>query len=487
MLSQTLADLWSLSTHHVPETSFGLALFTLILTQTQRRRDHRKAAIEAGLKAQTEAKVLESDRADKLAATLRNIEQVTDPLTLQQIVTFGRSLAKNPKPIKYESSFNAPIEPGGEPNILPVIDETEERFLVEQKYYANRFATVPCLPTAVCGPDGFPDDIPEEWYPSLVNGIISTLPARYPAYHNLANADAYGPHDPRMVIQRLTCLADAVEHPYLHVSQHKIAEFIVTAHSDHWSNLPTMIQSLLTPDGERFPNLGAEFLHLAGRGHRLKAYWPNIVQLAVVLGVSESVYRMRHFITEDQKTSLAASYTSLLKYGALNGLGPHRLWHHSLYCTVDSWAFETHDGETVEVGRFEVARDHEKGTLSIDRVLAAAVLAMGVVAPSSPWNPEGGAGHYTMRIVQFLPKVFDSYRLDPRTKRLIKDSGTEMPYASRLDSDCADDFVEGINNLARQRQCGPEVQTLIESASILVPDIRERLRDLDDDTSSCAS
>jgi len=465
------ADLVDRAGHHVPEASLALGLFTLVLTQVQTFRFRRKAAIETRAKAVAEVKAQEIDRSAKLVAALRDIGEAKDSVVLGQAVAIGRTLANKPAPVDYQMSLFS-LDRGS--SKVPVIDKDEERFRVERKYYGNPCAEIPRAPRTFSQTDSFPRDIPKEWYPSLVDAIIETLPARFPSYYSIAEAESYGMRSPKAVIRRIARLSEAVEQQYLRVSQREITEFLVHIFADHWSKLADTIRSVLMDREQEFLDLGSDFLHFAA-GRTIHAYRPQLVRLAIVQGVSEAVYYMRERISVEQKESLASAYTSLLQYNYLNSLGLHRFWHESAYCAATSWEVEECDDNVAEVGRFEVVEDHVKGYISIDRVLTSAVLAMGIVSPDSPPNPHGGPGHLTMRIVEHLPKVFESYREDPRMKRRLKDSGSEIPWESELDHTHVGDFVEGIYQLTQKRNYRPEVYRLIESASILVPDIPARI------------
>lgn len=417
-----------------------------------------------------ESKAQDIDRSTKLVASLRDIGEAKDSAVLAQAVAIGRALAKRPAPIDFRMNTLDCRAPQ-----VPIIDEDEERFRVERKFYGNPYAGIPRAPSPYSQCDSFPRDIPKEWYPRLVDAIIETLPKRFPTYYSIADEKRYGADSPTAVIRRISCLSEAVEQEYLWVSDRKMSEFLVNSFSDHWSKLAETIQSVLISRDHKFLDLGVDLLHLAANG-RIHAYWPQLVRLAIVQGVSESVDRMRDHISTEQKDGLASAYASLLKNRSLDGLGRHRSWHDSAYCAATSWDFEELDDGVAQVGRFEIIEDHAKGYISVDRVLASAVLAMGIVSPNSPSNPHGGPGHYTMRIVEHLPAVCKSYREDdPGTKRRLKNSEMELPWRSELDYTCVGDFVEGIHRLSKKWYYRPHVDQLIESASILVPDIAARI------------
>ncbi|SIH60258.1 hypothetical protein [Mycobacteroides abscessus] len=476
-VGHALTDLWS---NHSTAVTFGFTVFTLLLTQYQAWSNRRKTAADAKAKAVADEKVQELDRSNKLVGALRDIAAAKDPILLNQAVILGRKLANKPAPVKYRPNMSGPFDLDNPQPDVPEIDEKEERFRVELAYYRNPHAEIPDSPRAGYYSTGFPNDIPKEWLPSLVKAILETLPARFPSYYDIANADRYGKDNPIEVIRQVARLADAVEQHYLRVSKRPISEFIVATYADHWSKLSDVIHSLLVERGGEFPNLGCDFLHFVA-SHNLKVYSPHLVRLAVVQGVSEAIYDMRNDISHDQKRSLASAYATLVRFGTLSGLGRHRLWHHSLYCNVKSWDFEDEDGEFSTVGKMELAEDHDKGNISIDRTLALAVLAMGIVSPDSPPNPRGGPGHYTMRIVEYLPKAFESYRPDPQTKRRMQGHQNFMPWESKLDYDCVNDFVEGVYRLSKKRHYKPDVEALISSAEILVPDIAARIEQISDD------
>lgn len=475
------AQLWSLIGHHVPEASLTLTFFTLVLTQLQARRARRKAdteakraSAEAKAKAVSEMKAQELDRSNKLVAALREIGEAKDAIVLDQAVTLGRTLAQTPEPVDYRIRFHSPVGAEDMYSKAPIVDTNQERFRVERKYYGNPCATIPQPPSPFSSVNSFPRDIPKEWHPVLVDAIIQTLPERFPSYHSIATANPYGQRSPHDVIRRIARLSDAVAQPYMRASQRPITEFIAGTFADHWSQLPQTIRSLLIDQDGQFLNLGSDLLSFAATG-TINAHRPHLVRLAIVQGVSESIRYMHEQISADQKERLTAAYASLLSYDKLNGLGPHRLWHDSTYGDTVSWGFEETDNNVMEVGRFEPAQDHARGHLSVDQVIGSAVLAMGIVSPDSPPDPHGGAGHYTMRIVQFLPRVFDSYREDPRMIRRLANSDTAISWDSGLDYTRIDDFVTGIHKLSQRRRCQEEIHALLESASILVPDIAARI------------
>lgn len=481
VIGNAAVEVWSLVGQHVAAASFVLAFFALVLTQLQARQARRKAsaearqaAVEAKSKAVSELKAQELGRSNKLVAALREIGEAKDALVLDQAVELGRTLATAPEPVNYRIRFHAPVDSDGVRSTVPIVDTNQERFRVERKYYGNPCARVPQPPSSFPGVNGFPRDIPAEWHPSLVDAIVETLPERFPSFYSVAASNRYGARSPQEVIRQIARLADAVEQPYLWVSQRPITEFIANTFADHWSQLPQMIRSLLIDREADFLDLGADLLSFAATGV-ITAHRPQLVRLAIVQGVSESVHYMCERISVDQKRQLASAYASLLSYGMLNDLGPHRLWHDSMYGDTVSWGFEETNGHPLEVARMEVAQDHAKGHLSVDQTIAAAVLAMGIVSPDSPPDPHGGAGHYTMRIVQYLPRVFESYREDPRVKRLLANSDMAISWDNTLDYHRVDDFVTGIHKLTQRRHYRPEVNALIESASIVVPDIAARL------------
>lgn len=474
---QSLIDLWS---NHSTVVTFGFTVFTLLLTQYQAYRARRKAATEAKNKALVDKTQHELDRSNKLVGALSDLAEARDPVVLNRVIALGRKLADKPAPVKYRPNMFAPFDLENPQPDVPEIDKNEERFELEVAYYRNRYAVIPESPRTSYGSTGFPKDIPKEWLPSLVDSIIETLPARFPTYYDIANSDRYGKNNPIAIIRRVALLADGVDQPYLHASPRPISEFIVATYADHWSTLSALIRSLLSERGEEFPNLGCDLLHFVS-SHSLKVYSPKLVRLAVVEGVSKSVYDMREKITAEQGRSLALAYATLVKGGALNELGLHRLWHRSLYCNVKSWEVEKEDGKYSNVGLMELAEDYDKEHLSIDQVLASAVLAMGIVSPESPPNPQGGPGHYTMRIVEYLPRVFASYRADRQEKRRMYGHDSLMEWESKLDYDCVNDFTEGIYRLSQKRHYKPDVEALISSAEILVPDIAARIMQINDD------
>ncbi|MDM2172937.1 hypothetical protein PP404_20600 [Mycobacteroides abscessus] len=476
-----VADMLSFVGHHMTETGLvisGLSFMLAASSQIQSSRTRRKTDKEAKARAVDENRARELERSNSLIATLREIGDAKDAIVLEQAVTQGRRIAKEPAQVEYQISLDSIYDPNeGFPRI-PSVDKSDERYLVERKYYGNQYAKIPEEWNPLYPPNGFPRSIPKEWFPSLVNEIIGTLPARYPSYYSIAEGSFYGNDAPRSVIRRVACLADAVEQRYLHVSTGAICTFIVSTYRDHWSKLPQMIRSVLVEREGNCPNLAVDLLYLAASGE-IKAYWPQLVRLAVIQGVSESICWMGDRIPEAQKAKLASAYISLLHQRQLDGLGPHRLFHDSEYCHL-SYSTEERDSESkyIRICRLELAEDHVKGHLSIDRTLAYAVLAMGFVCGDSLSDRAS--------VMEYLPRAFESYRRteDYEYRMINSEMDIRDILLPTIHYDCARDFTEGVYKLARGKRTHPLVCSFLDSAKILVPDIIAKLDELEkhDDT-----
>ncbi|MGL6237056.1 MAG: hypothetical protein ACRC20_17155 [Segniliparus sp.] len=474
--------------HEHGELGVAVGFAGFVLGRLDRRGDRQEKRKEAATREAADLKAAESDRVTRFIASLRAIEEARDPFVLNKAATHARSLARKPKPVAYRSDLTFGLRQDGKFPRYPDPDWSEERFVVELKHYSNPVAPIPHLakPFPYSKAESFPGDIPKEWLPKLVDAIISTLPARFPDYHGYTEASPYSDNSPRETIRRIASLAKEVEQSYLHTNLGAVAEFVANTYANHWSKLAEAIRSLLIDRGKEFPHLGVAFLQLAASGEKIKAYWPNLVRLAIVLGVSDSVRWMEPCISEEQKDDLAPAYVSILHYGVFGSLWANRFWHHGTYCHRVDFDAEESDGRTLSVERFEIAKDYSNSCLSIDEVIVSSVCAMGIVAEEPPSGQEDDRRLDAMEIVRSLAGTFRRYAPNPHVKRTLKSTGVGMGLngQAHLEHDRIDNFVEGIHALGRRWPNHPEFDGLVESASILLPDIRQRLQSLAEDEPS---
>ena len=469
---EEIADLWLFVNHNMNVAWVGIALTVLsVAFAASAYLDRRKSAKKARIDALADAKAKEMDRSNKLVAMLREIGEAKDAVVLEQAVAQGRRLAKKPAPTEYRVSTSGIYDRSRGWPCIPTLDKNDERYLVERQYYGNRNARVPYSWGPYSPPHGFPKEIPKEWLPTLVGELIKTLPARYPSYYSFTSVPVYSEDSAHAVIRRIAHLSDVVEQPYLSISGQNIPAFIAGSYGDHWSELADAVTSILCKQSEGFPSLGADLLHFACSGS-IKAYSPKLVGLALIQGVSKSIcYTGRRIIPKRRKMELASAYVALLEARYLDGIGQHRLFYDSAYCHL-SYSFEQMADEYASVCNIHMAEDHLKGYLSVDRTLSFAVSAMGIVSAESPSDRSS--------IIAYLPKVINSYISDKDSKRLLRGSKTETAYDVRLNMDCVDDFVDGIYKLTNGRREAPIARHLIGSSELLVPDIVEKLDEIDE-------